>query len=87
VRLFERGAAEPVNIGNPNEFTVAELADHVRRLTGSTSPIVREPLPADDPKVRQPDITRARTLLGWEPKVPLEDGLRRTVEYFRAELA
>jgi dTDP-glucose 4,6-dehydratase len=87
VRLFERGGTEPVNIGNPNEFTVRELADHVRRLTGSTSPLVQEPLPTDDPKVRQPDITRARTLLGWEPKVPLEDGLRRTVEYFRAELA
>jgi nucleoside-diphosphate-sugar epimerase len=87
VRLFERGGAEPVNIGNPNEFTVRELADLVRRLTGSTSPVVREPLPADDPKVRQPDITRARALLGWEPRVPLEDGLRRTVEYFRGELA
>jgi len=87
VRLFERGGTEPVNVGNPNEFTVRELADLVRRLTGSTSPVVREPLPADDPKVRQPDITRARALLGWEPRVPLEDGLRRTVEYFRAELA
>ena len=87
VRLFERGGTEPVNVGNPNEFTVRELADLVRRLTGSTSPVVRELLPADDPKVRQPDITRARALLGWEPKVPLEDGLRRTVEYFRAELA
>ncbi|OGT95323.1 MAG: NAD-dependent dehydratase [Gemmatimonadetes bacterium GWC2_71_9] len=87
VRLFERGGTEPVNVGNPNEFTVRELADLVRRLTGSTSPVVRELLPADDPKVRQPDITRARALLGWEPRVPLEDGLRRTVEYFRAELA
>ena len=87
VRLFERGGSEPVNVGNPNEFTVRELADLVRRLTGSTSPVVREALPADDPKVRQPDITRARALLGWEPRVPLEDGLRRTVEYFRAELA
>ena len=87
VRLFERGGTEPVNVGNPNEFTVRELADLVRRLTGSTSPVVQEPLPADDPKVRQPDITRARALLGWEPRVPLEDGLRRTVEYFRAELA
>ncbi len=87
VRLFERGGTEPEIVGNPNEFTVRELADLVRRLTGSTSPVVRELLPADDPKVRQPDITRARALLGWEPRVPLEDGLRRTVEYFRAELA
>jgi len=87
VRLFERGGSEPVNVGNPNEFTVRELADIVSRLTGSTSPVVRESLPADDPKVRQPDIARARALLGWEPRVPLEDGLRRTVEYFRAELA
>ena len=87
VRLFERGESEPVNVGNPREFTVLELADVVIRLTGSRSRIVREPLPEDDPKVRQPDITRARTLLGWEPKVDLEAGLARTIAYFRGKLA
>ena len=86
VRLFERGEPAPTNIGNPVEFTVQDLAERVLRLTGSRSKIVREPLPVDDPKLRQPDITRARTLLGWEPQVPLEEGLRRTVEYFRREL-
>jgi dTDP-glucose 4,6-dehydratase len=86
VRLYECGTVEPVNIGNPNEFTVRELADLVLRLTGSRSPVVEEPLPVDDPKVRQPDITRARTLLGWEPKVPLEQGLTRTITYFQAQL-
>src|SRR6266571_6077420 len=80
VRLFERGGPDPLNIGNPREFTVGELAELVLRLTGSSSAIVERPLPVDDPKVRQPDITRARTLLGWEPQVSLEDGLRRTIE-------
>src|SRR5436309_11997942 len=84
VRLLEGGGPDPVNIGNPREFTVGELAELVLRLTGSGSAIVARPLPVDDPKVRQPDITRARTLLGWEPRVSLEDGLRRTIEYFRA---
>jgi dTDP-glucose 4,6-dehydratase len=87
VRLFERGGPEPTNIGNPREFTVLELANMVVRLTGSTSVIAREPLPEDDPKVRKPDITRARTQLGWEPKVELEQGLVRTIEYFRRKLA
>ncbi len=87
VRLFERGASEPTNVGNPNEFTVLELANLVVRLTGSTSRIVREPLPEDDPKVRQPDISRARSLLGWEPHIELEQGLARTIEYFRGRLA
>jgi len=86
VRLFERGGPEPTNIGNPDEFTVRQLADVVLRLTGSRSPVVERPLPTDDPKVRQPDITRARQVLGWEPKVPLEAGLRRTIEYFRGLL-
>src|SRR5213594_3742302 len=86
VRLFEGGGPDPVNIGNPREFTVGELAELVLRLTGSGSAIVERPLPVDDPKVRQPDITRARTLLGWEPRVSLEDGLRRTIEYFRAAI-
>lgn len=83
VRLFERGDHEPTNIGNPVEFTVAELAEAVLRLTGSVSKVVREPLPEDDPKVRQPDITRARGVLGWEPNVALEEGLMRTIAYFR----
>src|SRR5213595_2918326 len=82
VRLFERGGSEPTNIGNPNEFTVRQLAELVLRLTGSRSRTVEQPLPTDDPKVRQPDIQRARETLGWEPKVALEDGLRRTIEYF-----
>ena len=87
VRLFERGTAEPVNIGNPNEFTVLQLAQLVLEQTGSASKIVREPLPQDDPKVRQPDITRARALLGWEPAVELERGLATTIAYFRQKLA
>ena len=87
VRLFERGTPEPTNIGNPVEFTVLQLAEQVLRLTGSRSRIVREPLPEDDPKVRQPDITRARAQLGWEANVPLAEGLARTVAYFRAKLA
>src|SRR6266550_7154934 len=82
VRLFERGGTDPTNIGNPNEFTVRQLAELVLRLTGSRSRIVEHPLPTDDPKVRQPDIQRARETLGWEPKISLEAGLRRTIEYF-----
>jgi dTDP-glucose 4,6-dehydratase len=70
----------PVNIGNPNEMTLLELADVIQRMTGTTSQLVYEGLPEDDPKVRQPDITRAREVLNWEPKVALEDGLRRTLE-------
>jgi dTDP-glucose 4,6-dehydratase len=83
VRLFEHGTAEPTNIGNPHEFTVRQLAERVLALTGSRSPIVERPLPVDDPQVRQPDITFARESLGWEPRVGLDDGLRRTIEYFR----
>jgi dTDP-glucose 4,6-dehydratase len=83
VRLFERGDADPTNIGNPNEFTVRQLAELVLRHTGSRSPIVERPLPVDDPKVRQPDIARARTTLGWEPQVSLDQGLEHTIEYFR----
>jgi dTDP-glucose 4,6-dehydratase len=74
---------EPVNIGNPHELTVLEIARMVRDLTGSSSEIVYEPLPEDDPKVRRPDITRAQKLLGWGPRIPLEEGLRRTIAYFR----
>ncbi len=87
VRLFDRGGSEPTNIGNPREFTVRQLAEIVVRLTGSRSKIVREPLPEDDPKVRQPDIARARERLGWEAKVDLEAGLQRTIADFRRRLA
>jgi nucleoside-diphosphate-sugar epimerase len=76
----------PVNIGNPVEFTVAELAEKVLSMTGSPSPIEHRPLPTDDPRVRKPDITRARGLLGWEPKVPLQEGLEQTIPYFRESL-
>ncbi|MEY4609097.1 MAG: hypothetical protein RL625_1314 [Gemmatimonadota bacterium] len=82
-RLFMSQERMPVNIGNPNEFTVRELAELVIELTGSSSTIESLPLPADDPKVRQPDITRAKAILGWEPSVQLREGLLRTIEYFR----
>lgn len=85
-RLFNSNRAEPVNIGNPNEFTIAELAQVVLEETGSSSVIERLPLPTDDPKVRQPDITIARELLGWEPAVDLRSGIRETLPYFREEL-
>jgi dTDP-glucose 4,6-dehydratase len=77
---------QPVNIGNPVEFTVAQLADLVLEFTGSQSEIEYRPLPVDDPKVRQPDITRARKLLGFEPRVPLEQGLQNTIPYFREQV-
>jgi dTDP-glucose 4,6-dehydratase len=86
VRVCERGTPEPVNLGNPGEFTVRQLADRVLALTGSSSEIVYRPLPLDDPRVRQPDISRARELLGWEPRVPLDDGLTRTIAHFRGVL-
>jgi len=82
-RLFGSDRRDPTNIGNPREFTVAELAKQVKEMTGSAAPIVFEALPTDDPKVRQPDIRIAREVLGWEPKVPLSEGLTRTIEYFR----
>jgi dTDP-glucose 4,6-dehydratase len=84
VRLFKSDRSDPTNIGNPNEFTVRQLAEAVLRLTGSKSVIESRPLPTDDPKVRQPDITVARTVLGWEPQIQLEEGLRRTIAFFRA---
>jgi len=76
----------PVNLGNPGEFTIAELAEKVLKITGSKSKITRLPLPSDDPIRRRPDITLAKTRLGWEPKVPLDEGLARTIEYFRRTL-
>jgi len=83
VRLFERGGHEPTNIGNPAEFTVRQLADRVLALTGSKSVVVQRPLPVDDPRVRQPDISRAGEQLQWEPRVPLDEGLTRTIAFFR----
>jgi dTDP-glucose 4,6-dehydratase len=85
-RLISSNEVNPVNIGNPNELTIRQLAEAIIALAGSKSRIVTRPLPLDDPRVRQPDITRARTLLGWEPNVPLADGLRCTLEYFRHKL-
>jgi dTDP-glucose 4,6-dehydratase len=85
VLLAESGEHLPVNIGNPNEFTMNELAETVIRVTGSKSEIIHEALPVDDPQVRQPDITRARQLLGWQPEIELEDGLRRILESFGRE--
>ena len=85
-RLFMRGDNDPTNIGNPNEFTVRQLAELVVELTGTKSTIVHRELPVDDPKVRQPDIRRAREMLGWEPTVSLQEGVGRTIEYFRSIL-
>ena len=82
-RLMLSDERYPVNLGNPNEMTILEFAEHIRGMTGASSEIVFQPLPEDDPKQRKPDIGKARAVLGWEPRVPLEDGLRRTVEYFR----
>ncbi|HMA16919.1 MAG TPA: UDP-glucuronic acid decarboxylase family protein, partial [Thermoanaerobaculia bacterium] len=85
-RLLLSEETGPVNIGNPKELSVLEFARTIQRLTGTSSEVVFRPLPVDDPKVRQPDITRARTQLGWEPKVSLEEGLTRTISYFRSIL-
>ena len=82
-RLSQSDYHEPVNIGNPTEFTILEFARLILKLTGSKSEIVFKPLPVDDPKQRRPDITRAKKILGWEPKVDLEIGLQKTIEYFR----
>jgi len=87
MRLSRSSEPGPVNIGNPVEFTILECAQKVLAVTGSTSKIRHEPLPQDDPKQRQPDITKARTLLGWEPKIDLEMGLRLSLEYFRKAIA
>jgi dTDP-glucose 4,6-dehydratase len=86
IRLMESDLHDPVNIGNPHEMTIEDIAKEIIRISGSKSRIVYRPLPEDDPKVRKPDITRARTLLGWEPKVPLAEGLVKTLEYFRTKV-
>ena len=85
-RLLNSDEVEPVNIGNPHEMTILEFADRIRTAVGSSSTIDYRPLPVDDPKTRQPDIGKARRILGWEPRVPLEHGLDRTIDYFRALL-
>ncbi len=86
-RLSQSDFHEPVNIGNPREMTIQQFAENIIRITGTTSGIEYKPLPVDDPKVRQPDIARAKSILGWEPKVEFEEGITRTIEYFRRWLA
>jgi dTDP-glucose 4,6-dehydratase len=81
-RLFMKGDHDPMNVGNPDEYTVRQLAEMVRELTKTSAPLVERPLPEDDPKIRKPDITRARTLLGWEPKIGVREGLQKTIDYF-----
>jgi dTDP-glucose 4,6-dehydratase len=83
-RLMQSDERYPVNLGNPDEMTIREFAERIRRITGSLSPIVNRLLPEDDPRQRRPDISKARRLLGWEPRVPLEEGLRVTLDSFRA---
>ncbi|MBI4042430.1 MAG: SDR family oxidoreductase [Deltaproteobacteria bacterium] len=85
LRLLQSQYTNPVNVGNPNEMTIYELASLIVRLTGSSSPIIYKELPADDPQQRRPDISLAKSILGWEPKVTLEEGLRKTIEYFAAQ--
>ena len=85
-RLLHSTSQDPVNIGNPHELTVLQFAEAVQRLVGSACPIEHRPLPEDDPRVRRPDITRAKELLGWEPRVAFDEGMRRTIAWFRAQL-
>jgi dTDP-glucose 4,6-dehydratase len=85
--LLDSDLTTPINIGNDNEFTIAQLAELIIEITGSASELVHHPLPVDDPTQRKPDLTKARTLLGWEPTVQLREGLERTAEYFAAQLA
>ena len=86
-KLSQSSYHEPVNIGNPREMTVLQFAKEIQKIIGSDQPIIHQELPMDDPKVRQPDITLARKLLGWEPKVPFEEGIVKTIDYFRDFLA
>ncbi|MDX1548085.1 MAG: UDP-glucuronic acid decarboxylase family protein [Rhodothermales bacterium] len=87
VRLLHSDVTEPVNIGNPDEISILEFAREIIALTGSSSEVIFEALPADDPKIRQPDITRARELLDWQPRIDRADGLRRTLDYVREQVA
>lgn len=84
IRLMSSDERYPVNLGNPTEWKILDFAEHIQKLMGTSMPLDFRPLPEDDPRQRQPDITKARRLLGWEPKVPLDEGLKRTIEYFRA---
>jgi len=86
IKLMLSDTNDPVNIGNPSEMTIKEIAETIIRMTGSKSNIVYKPLPTDDPRQRRPDITRARALLHWEPEVQLEEGLVKTIEYFRTKV-
>jgi dTDP-glucose 4,6-dehydratase len=81
-RLMLSDEVYPVNLGNPHEMTIRQFADVITKATGTRSGLVHQPLPEDDPKQRKPDITKAKRILGWEPKVPLEEGIRKTIEYF-----
>jgi dTDP-glucose 4,6-dehydratase len=82
-RLLRSRYQEPVNVGNPHELTILEFAKEVQRLVGTTVAIVQKPLPEDDPRLRKPDIARAREILGWEPRIPFDEGMRRTIAWFR----
>jgi dTDP-glucose 4,6-dehydratase len=85
-RLLTSDEADPVNLGNPRELTIRQFAETINELTGNTAGIVEQPLPTDDPRVRRPDITRAKSILGWEPRVDLHDGLAETIRYFKNQL-
>ena len=85
-RLSQSAFHEPVNIGNPREMTIKQFAEEIIRITGTTAKMEFHPLPVDDPKVRQPDITRAKSVLGWEPKVDFDEGIRKTIDYFRSRM-
>jgi dTDP-glucose 4,6-dehydratase len=87
LRAFQCDHNEPINLGNPVEMTIFDFADRIRRLAHADLKLVYKPLPQDDPKTRKPDITKARNLLGWEPKMPLDEGLAKTYEYFKTQLA
>ena len=85
-RLLHSSYQEPVNVGNPHELTILEFAKAVQRLVGKDVPIVSRPLPEDDPRVRKPDISRAKEILGWEPRIPFDEGMRRTIAWFREQV-
>jgi dTDP-glucose 4,6-dehydratase len=86
-RLLHSSYGEPVNVGTPDEMTMLELAEWLSREVGTRGEVVFKPLPEDDPRLRRPDITRARDVLGWEPKVPFEEGMRRTIAWFRDRIS